>query len=651
MRIIYVFFSKHITKTVKYFNESKSYNNRVRVLIRKRRNLKKFKSNSKNFLIKHKILTQNISEEIESYEKSKIDKIISKSDNFHSLYKMIKKVNKNQNQLSFKDENERQITDCKEIVEKFKTVFESKFVLNSVSDSDIDFNIDYQMVERVGELSLNMNDILFAINKFKINKSKGKTFIDNIVIKHCLNGVSKIFFALFTRILEFEKIPEQLKTSIVSPVLKHNKNKNLFTSYRCVSVQPNIYRIFESYLLNRLMPFITVNQIIPDIQYGYKKHVSLSDLHLRLQKLIFDSLIDPKLRAVDIVFLDFSDAFDSVSHQILLNKLQFYGFYGKVFNILKDIFKDRTQTVKFNDCFSTIISQKSGVMQGGVLSPVLFNIYIADIIQGLDSFVIKFADDLCVFRPVYNIDDCLFLQRDLDKIFRFCEKNFLKLNAAKCEHLRIGNRICDQFVYKINEMNVNSVVMHKFVGILYDCNLAFNLQIDEMIEKTLKKFAILKNICKRVDNKTFLRCYVTYLRPILEFANLSLVMTQTQSDRIESIQRKITKHICFLKGNSYLKYEERLTFCEIFSLKKRREMQTLKLVFKTLNRLHKIRNKFSENFVFYESSRNGVFCRLPTDYNQKDFFVFASKLFNRLPKVIRNEKSLTKFNVLLEEFL
>ena len=217
--------------------------------------------------------------------------------------------------------------------------------------------------------------------------------------------------------------------------------------------------------------------------------------------------------------------------------------------------------------------------------------------------------------------------------------------------MRIGSRICDQFVYKINEIDINSVIKHKFVGIIYDCNLSFISQIDEMIEKTLKKFAILKNICKRVDFKTFLKCYITYLRPILEFANLSLVMTQTQSDRIESIQRKVTKHICFLKGNSYLRYEERLIFCKIFSLKKRREMQTLKLVFKTLNGLHKISDKFSDHFVFYESSRNGVFCRLPTNYNQKDFFVFASKLFNRLPKVIRIEKSLTKFNVLLEDFL
>ena len=509
---------------------------------------------------------------------------------------------------------------------------------------------DYEVIERMSDLSINMNDVLLAINKFKNNKSQGKTFIDNKIIKHCLNGFSKILFAIFTRILEFKKIPKELKISIVSPVLKNNKNKNLFSSYRCVSVQPNIHRIFELYILNKIMPFITVNQIIPDIQYGYKKHVSLSDLHLNIQKIIFNSLNDSKLRAVDIVFLDFSDAFDSVSHKKLLNKLKTYGFTGNVFDILVDIFKDRTQTVKFNDCFSTEILQKSGVMQGGVLSPILFNIYIADIIRGIDSYIFKFADDLCVFRLFYKIEDCFALQRSLNQISMFCENNSLKLNASKCEHLRVGNRICDQFVYQINNINVNSVALHKFVGISYDSNLSFNSQIDEMIVKSLKKFAILKNICKRVDYKTFLRCYITYLRPILEFANLSIVMTQTQSDRLESIQRKVTKYICFKKGNSFLTYEERLTICGIFSLKKRRDIQILKMVFKSIRGLHKIKDKFANDFIVYESSRNGLFCRIPTNYNQKDFVVFAAKLFNSLPKCIRNEKSLTKFNILLEDF-
>ena len=86
-------------------------------------------------------------------------------------------------------------------------------------------------------------------------------------------------------------------------------------------------------------------------------------------------------------------------------------------------------------------------------------------------------------------------------------------------------------------------------------------------------------------------------------------------------------------------------------VKKRRYIQILKMVFKSIRGLHKIKDKFANDFIIYESSRNGLFCRIPTNYNQKDFFVFAAKLFNSLPKCIRNEKSLTKFNILLEDFL
>src|SRR6266571_2182728 len=91
----------------------------------------------------------------------------------------------------------------------------------------------------ITNIIITMNDIVLALMAFNYNKSEGLTFINNFIIKNCLNGISKLLFILYNKIIELNELPYELKKSVVSPVLKANKNKHLFTSYRCVSVQPN----------------------------------------------------------------------------------------------------------------------------------------------------------------------------------------------------------------------------------------------------------------------------------------------------------------------------------------------------------------------------------------------------------------------------
>ena len=135
-----------------------------------------------------------------------------------------------------------------------------------------------------------------------------------------MNGITKVFYILFNKILEFEEIPFELKRAVVSPVLKSNKNKNMFSSYHCISVQPNIFRIFETIILNKLKPFLSRNNIIPDCQYGYRDKIGISNFHIDLQKIIYKTFNNKDYLGVDLVFLDLSDAFNTVCHQILLSK-------------------------------------------------------------------------------------------------------------------------------------------------------------------------------------------------------------------------------------------------------------------------------------------------------------------------------------------
>jgi hypothetical protein len=150
---------------------------------------------------------------------------------------------------------------------------------------------------------------------------------------------------------------------------------------------------------------------------------------------------------------------------------------------------------------------------------------------------------MCLLNIIYNENDCFLLQNNLTKVYQFCCDNSLKLNPSKCEVLRITFKNINNFNYKVNDILLNNVITHKHVGVIYDCKMTFNAHFDCIIENSLKKFAILRVLCKRVNGLTFLRLYLTYILPILEFCNLSVIPNKTQSNRLELVQRKITKYM------------------------------------------------------------------------------------------------------------
>ena len=240
---------------------------------------------------------------------------------------------------------------------------------------------------------------------------------------------------------------------------------------------------------------------------------------------------------------------------------------------------NRQQIVKYIDVQSEPINVISGVLQGGVLSPTLFNIYISDIYDYINSDLLCFADDKTLIRIIYTENDKNILQNDLNKIFEFCRNNSLRLNPNKCEILSISLKSKVSHKYYIDNIELKTVSDHKNVGIIYDNKMYFNIHTNEIKMKAIKKFYTLKHICSRVDGITFLKLYKTYILPVLEYSNLCLVYNLTQNSVLEKVQKRITKYICNKLGIYDMKYCERLKYLNIQTLENRRKYQILKLVF------------------------------------------------------------------------
>ena len=318
-------------------------------------------------------------------------------------------------------------------------------------------------------------------------------------------------------------------------------------------------------------------------------------------------------------------------------------------NILKNSFNNRQQIVKYNDIFSEPIDVISGVLQGGVLSPTLFNVYVADIADNIECQSYIFADDFVLVKKIYNENDCNSLQNDLNKVYNYCNANSLRLNPEKCEFIRFSLKKTNIFEYEINNTIIKNVDNHKHIGIVYDNKMCFNFHIDMIVEKALKKFYTLRYICKKVNPKVFLKLYQTYVLPILEYHNMCVMFTETQSKRLESVQKRVTKFICFKFNKTYLKYDKRLELLNIDSLLIRRKLQLLKTIFKIKMNFTNISENWKNELIFYESSRNGVFCKINLNrinLSDKYIFDYCVKLFNCLPLDVRNE---CKFNTFVNK--
>ena len=635
----------HIPKTNSIRNK-KPFTFEIRRLISMRRKLFKDRHTDYNFNYKYQYLTEIIGNRMTEYESFKIDELIDNNNNIYSIYKHIRKQTNTPIAKTFIDSEGNRISDKNMIVDKFKNLFGSQYKVNNENNLLISKKPNVVIFDNI---VLTMNKFTLAIKKFNFNKSQGETFIDNTVIKKCQSGSYKMLFALYYRILELEKIPSPMKISIITPVCKPNKNKNYFESHRCVSVQPNTYRIFETIILLELKPYLEINHSISDSQYGYRSGIGLHNIHLDMQKVIYETFNNKKYIGIDLIFLDLSDAFNSVNHSRLISKLKINGIDGKILNIFKDSFNNRKQIVKYENTFSSMINITSGCIQGGVLSPTLFNIYIADMKNIIKSYLFCFADDTVILRPIFNRKDSEILQNDINTLIEYFEQNNLKLNSTKCKFMRISNKLTIPFVYHINSDVIASVSQQKHIGVIYDTKMLFNFHVNYKIEKTLKRFNFIRFIGKRMDGKTLLKLYKTYLLPILEYSNLCLTLTKTQTERIEIIQKKITRYICFKNNLPYLNYINRLSFLNLKMLKTRRLIQTMKFFYKIKVCFPTISQNLIEqvNFVMNNNNCLAIIKQNRIQLSDKYLLNYCCNIFNDLPIILRNENNFGIFMFLI----
>ena len=277
--------------------------------------------------------------------------------------------------------------------------------------------------------------------------------------------------------------PDKLRCADISPAFKKG-DKFDKENYRPVSLRPTASKVFERILFSQIQNYI--ENYLSNYLCGFRKGHSPQHCLLVMVKNM-RRCIDSK-RTAAALLTDLSKSFDCINHRLLIAKLNTYGFGYNALKLIFDYLSRRRQRVKINDTLSKWSNIACGVPQGSILGPLLFNIFINDILYFMNNTKItNYADDNTPYICDINIDIALnILESDGNTIFNWFAENFLKANANK-SHLIVTKKP-EGFSVTIGNDTISCSAEEKLLGIYIDYELKFENHVNTYVKKLIKSY-------------------------------------------------------------------------------------------------------------------------------------------------------------------
>ena len=391
-----------------------------------------------------------------------------------------------------------------------------------------------------------VKQIILSLKNKKINIHSIPTKLYKINADILASPISSIY----NEMLSLGIYPNVLKIACVTSLFKSGCTENL-NNYRPISSLPILNIIFEKLLYKRLLNFLESSNFFSRFQFGFRKGKQTVDAVNELLNKIYESYNEKKY--LGAVFIDLSKAFDTVDHNILIDKLEHYGIRGTPLKLFKSYLTDRRQYVSFNGTLSTTLPITLGVPQGSVLGPLLFLVYINDLPNALNSLnPVLFADDTTLYFSHYDSNTLSnIINDDLNKLKNWLDANYLTLNINKSYFIIFSLRIVpNDLLISIQNTPLERKSEGKFLGIIIDEKLNFRSHINSVIKKISKWTGILCKIKDYIPINILCNLYYAFIYPHLNYGILAWGSTYCMYLLpIEILQKRIIR---IITGSPYL---------------------------------------------------------------------------------------------------
>ena len=333
-------------------------------------------------------------------------------------------------------------------------------------------------------IALSEEDVLKTLRTLNVSKATGPGNVSNMLLKNTSASIVTPLTKLFRHSLDLGQFPSQWKNANVTPVFKKN-NKQDKNNYRPISLLPNLGKVFERVVFNHLYKYCQDNNLLTWRNSGYKPLDSSINQLIFISHKIYKSL--EKGEDVCFVSLDASSAFDRVWHEGLFFKLKRKGICGKLFDWFKSYLTDRFQKVVIKGQFSKLVNLLAGVPQGSILGPLLFLIYIDDIIDDIEIDILLFADDTSLLETISNpLLSFEKINRDLTKLYLWSNQWLVTFNPTKTAYIIFSKKLVKQNYpdLYLNGEKLKQVLTHKQLGVTFNSAMTFDNHIRENCKKS-----------------------------------------------------------------------------------------------------------------------------------------------------------------------
>jgi len=502
------------------------------------------------------------------------------------------------------------------------------------------------MRPEINPILVETNGVIELLQSLNVHKACGPDGIPANLLKEACKEIAPSLSFIFQASLQQCTLPLDWKRANIVPLFKKG-DRSTPSNYRPVSLTCICSKLLEHIVYSHVYAHLTKYNVLCDQQHGFRQGRSCETQLLLTVNDFAENL--NKNDQTDVILLDFSKAFDKVSHHHLFHKLNHYGIRGDLLNWIKHFTLQRSQCVVVEGQQSGSAAVTSGVPQGTVLAPLLFLCFINDLPKGILSKIKLYADDVLLYNTIHTQQDCQQLQKDLDLLGNWAAKWKMVFNPQKCEFIRITKKKHPTLnKYYIQNKEIKEVTHAKYLGITLSHNLSWSEHIKKITNKANKTKGFLQRNLHKCPLTTKSNCYKAMVKPILEYASV-IWSPHTQKDinMIERCQRQAAR---FVMNNysSYASVTQMLNTLNWPTLAKCRQQERAIMMFKIIHNLVDIPANYYLTPLPMTHDTRGHNMRLlqpmtRTDSYLYSFFPSAIKIWNSLPQSVIDSNDIDQF--------